>query len=114
MVDDEDKRKEQRILDEIAVFLERESSPDKPDDISALSLTKTLDVSASGLKVACDYSLPLNSVHQLCVEVLGQRFKLVAEVVWFSETPEEYLLGFQLIESKDTQIESWRNYIKAL
>ena len=108
MRQDQDKRSELRLQEEIAVFVEYESSPDNKGKIS---FNHTQDISANGLQVISDKSLPLNSIHQICIEVGSEKFYLVAEVVWLRDTDGHCAIGFQLLDSHGTDIGSWKEYI---
>ena len=108
--DDINKRSEPRLTDEVAVFIEMQSSPEA-NPLDNLYLTKTLDISANGLKVLSDLPLPQKSIHQLCVEVAEARYYLVGQVAWQSKSEEGYALGFLLIESNQTQYSEWQEYV---
>ena len=76
-----DKRSEFRINDEIAVFIETESSPHHTEK-ERICISKTIDVSANGIQILNDYELPLHSLLQLCIQIADRRFYLTTEVKW--------------------------------
>lgn len=105
-----DKRSEFRLADEIAVFIETESSPDS-SKTQAITVSKTLDISANGLQIMIDSILPLRSLLQLCLEISQQRFYVIGEVMWCKKDGQQFLVGFQLLNSDHTDIQAWKQYV---
>ncbi len=106
----ENKRREPRLSDEIAVFIEMQTTP-SADSKPEFCITKTLDISAHGVKVLLDAELPLNSFHQLCFEISPKRFLLVGQVAWVAQCPEGVAIGFALMDSAQTQFTAWQHYM---
>lgn len=106
----DEKRSEFRLTSQVAVFIELESTP-LQDQRGKLCITNTIDVSANGIQLVSDFELPLQSIHSLYIEIADSKFNLVGEVMWVSPEEENYLIGFQLIESHQTDIELWKTYI---
>jgi len=110
-----DKRSEFRLNEEITVFIETFSSPQSECQPANMVISTTIDLSANGIQIAMDNPLPLNSILRLCLETADNRrqFILVGEVVWQSETsnPKQHLIGFQLLESEQTDVAQWKEYI---
>ena len=105
-----EQRSEIRLRDEVAVFVDVDQSPED-ENTEKVFVTQTLDISANGLQIASDKTLPLNSLHQLCIEVELRRFYLVGEVAWVGERDGEYTIGFRILESEYTQVDLWKAYI---
>lgn len=109
-----DKRSEFRLSDEIAVFIEMESAPDQPlekNQTPLIGVSKTLDISANGVQILIDSPRPLNSLVQLCLQAAQQRFYVIGEVMWLRAAGEEFLAGFQLLESEHSDIAAWKEFI---
>lgn len=110
MNDSHDQRSEFRLTDAVAVFIETESSPDNNTN-QRIAVSKTLDISANGLQIMIDSSLPLRSLLQLCLEVGQERFYVIGEVMWIKQDGDQFLAGFQLLESDHTDIQLWKEFI---
>ena len=110
MGDTPEQRSELRLLDQLAVFIELESSP-SCDRRQKICATNTIDISANGLQIVTENALPINSIHQLYIEVAELEFNLVAEVSWVKNVADEVSVGLLLLESEQTDIEDWKNYI---
>jgi hypothetical protein len=110
-----EKRSESRLNDEIIVFIETYSSPQSERQFANMVISKTIDLSANGFQVLMDNPLPLNSILRVCLETANhpQPFILAGEVIRQSGTvlPGQYSIGFQLLESEQTDIAEWKKYI---
>ena len=110
-----DKRGEFRLDDEITIFIETYSSPQSAHESTSMVISKTIDLSANGVQVIMDGPLPMNSILRLCLETVDhqQRFMLTGEVLRQSKVPtsSQYSIGFQLLESDQTDIVEWKKYI---
>jgi hypothetical protein len=105
-----EKRQESRLAVQETLFLEL-SLPNESDQAPKMIVCNTVDISANGLQVSMDHTLPAGSIHQLGIELENppQRFHLVAEVKWCRPRESSgYLVGFALYESDDTDIEAWK------
>jgi hypothetical protein len=110
MSDNSEKRQETRLTAQETLFLEL-SLPNAADQAPTMVVCNTIDISANGLQVAMDNTLPAGSIHQLGIELENppQRFHLVGEVKWCRPHDSSgYLIGFALYESDDTDIEAWK------
>jgi len=110
MSDNSEKRQETRLTAQETLFLEL-SLPNAADQAPTMVVCNTIDISANGLQVAMDNTLPAGSIHQLGIELENppQRFHLVGEVKWCRpHVSLGYLIGFALYESDDTDIEAWK------
>ena len=110
-----EKRSEFRLNDEITVFIETFAAPQSERQSANMVISKTIDLSANGIQVIMDNPLPLNCILRLCLETITdpQQFILTGEVVRQFETsmPKQYSIGFQLLESEQTDIAQWKKYI---
>lgn len=107
---DQDKRQESRLITQETLFLEL-SLPNESEQTPKMVVCSTVDISANGLQVAMDDTLPAGSIHQLGIELENppQRFHLVGEVKWCRPRENSgFLIGFALYESDDTDIEAWK------
>ena len=115
MNNNEEKRQESRLPAQETLFLELAVANDTGVAPKIL-ICNTVDISANGLQVMLDDTLPLHSIHQLGIELENpaQRFHLVAEVKWCRPHADGgYLVGFALYESDDTDIEQWKQAVAA-
>lgn len=99
-------RGEYRLGESFTVFLESPSS--------ALVITHSVDASANGIQIILDQPLPLQAIVRICLEsheAPHRRFLLSAEVTWAKQSAGQHLVGLQLLESSDTDIIDWKEYI---
>lgn len=106
-------RSECRLTNLFTVYLETHSSPQENAQPAGLVITKTVDVSANGIQIVLDDTLPLQSILQLCLESSDDEapFMLTGEVAWLRPQDKQMLTGFRLLESDDTDIIRWKEYI---
>lgn len=110
-----EQRSEFRLNEEITIFIETYSSPENERQPATMVISKTIDLSANGIQIIMDKRLPLNSILRIGLETITdpQRFVLTGEVVRQSEMAilGQYSIGFQLLESEQTDIIEWKKYI---
>jgi hypothetical protein len=75
------------------------------------------DVSYGGFSAGIKTEVPIGAILSVCVELPGvaNPFHMAAEVKWCrsSESAEdEWLAGFKLLKSSDTDIDSWRTLLE--
>lgn len=106
------KRSESRLTHAFTVFVENHFVTGE-STTSGVVVTKSVDVSANGVQIALDYPLPLQSFLQLCLEGSDGEapFMLIGEVTWLRPAEQQTLIGFRLVESSDTDIIRWKEYI---
>jgi len=108
-------RSECRLNHPFTVYLETHSSYQGEQQPTALVITKTVDVSANGIQIILDHGLPLQSILQFCLESSDSDdeapFMLTGEVAWLRAQDQQTLTGFRLLESDDTDIIRWKEYI---
>ena len=105
-------RSESRLTHDFTVFVESHFAPDA-NNASGVVVTKSIDVSANGVQIALDYALPLQSLLRLCLESNDGEapFLLAGEVAWLRPKEAQTLVGFRLLDSDDTDIIRWKEYI---
>jgi hypothetical protein len=108
-------RTELRVCKEMAVFVETYSSPTGESRSPNIVISKTVDVSANGLQIVMDKPAAPGSILQLCVEFGGEprHYRLTGEVKWVAQVDREndFLVGFLLLESDQTDIEAWKERV---
>lgn len=108
-------RTELRVFKEMAVFVETYSSPAGESRSPNVVISKTVDISANGMQIVMDKPAAPGSVLQVCVEFRGEptHYHLTGEVRWVAKIGREndYLVGFQLLESDHTDIEAWKHKV---
>ena len=115
MNDQQDRRSERRIQQQATIFVEIQSgSADGREDANVV-LCNSIDLSANGLQLALDQSVPVGSILRLCVDQ-GPAFTpmyLVGEVRWVRQQGVEYFIGFSLYDAENSQINDWKAYIES-
>ena len=108
----EDQRQEYRLEIQLTVFLEL---GDAEDAEPMIVVSRSLDISANGLRIITDRELPAGSIVRACVQTqdIHQRFMLITEIKWAQawQSPGEYLIGLALFESEDSDILEWKEFI---
>jgi len=106
-------RSECRLDNAFTAYVEIFSAPQAEGQAAGLVITKTVDVSANGIQIVLDNALPLQSILQLCLESSDGEapFMLTGEVAWLRPQEKQMLTGFRLLESDDTDIIRWKEYI---
>lgn len=115
MIDDlyaEPKRSEIRVIQTFTVFMERHLVMEESIN-SSIVVTKSIDVSANGVKIILDSPLPMQSLVRLCLESNNGEapFLLIGEVAWIFLVEKQTMVGFHLVESIDTDITRWKEFI---
>jgi hypothetical protein len=108
----EDQRQEYRLENQLTVFLELGEDPDTEPSIV---VSRSLDISANGLRIITDRELPAGSIVRTCVQTpdMQQRFVLITEIKWSQawQNPGEFLIGLAIFESEDSNIVEWKEFI---
>ena len=112
----QDQRQEYRFVIQLPVFLEL--NEDDQHSSSSIVVSNSLDISANGLRVITDRTLPIGSILRTCVQTPSatEGFILITEVMWQSEWKKagEYLVGLALFESEGSHIQEWKEFIAHL
>lgn len=111
-----DKRQEFRIDQAFTVFIELPSA--SPDRDSEIVVTKSLDISANGLRVISHQPIVDGSILSTCIQHTSpsgelHKFFLVCEIKWCRpyNGSDEYLLGLSLFESTGSSIADWKEFV---
>jgi hypothetical protein len=114
--DSPDQRQEYRLTTELTIFIELPAS-----DIHSQSdivVSKSLDISANGMRVITDRELPSGSILRTCVhqgldQASNQQFILITEIKWARPYGDhgEFLIGLSLFESEGSDIQGWKEFI---
>jgi hypothetical protein len=108
----EDQRQEYRLETQLTVFLEL---GDEPDTEPSIVVSRSLDISANGLRIITDRELPAGSIVRTCVQTpdMQQRFVLITEIKWSQawQNPGEFLIGLAIFESEHSNIVEWKEFI---
>ncbi|MET0355551.1 MAG: PilZ domain-containing protein [Cellvibrio sp.] len=108
----EDQRQEYRLETQLTVFLEL---GDEQNSTPVIVISRSLDISANGLRIITDRELIPGSILRSCVQTqdLDKRFMLITEVKWLQpwQNTDEFLVGLALFESEDSNIQEWKEFI---
>lgn len=109
----EDQRQEYRLTTQLTVFLELGDEQDANEP--SIVISRSLDISANGLRIITDRELTPGSILRSCIQTqdINRRFMLITEVKWLEpwHNPGEYLVGLALFESEDSNIQEWKEFI---
>jgi hypothetical protein len=108
----EEQRQEYRLDTQLIVFLEvGDDSGQEP----VIVISRSLDISANGLRIITDRELAPGSILRSCIqnENATQQFTLITEVKWLQpwQNANEFLVGLALFESEDSNIVEWKEFI---
>jgi Tfp pilus assembly protein PilZ len=80
-------------------------------DVGEVVSCATVDLSGGGLQITMDRELPKGAILDVCIELQGipKQFFLTAEVRWLKPSDNGVQVGFQLFDSEETDIETWKN-----
>jgi len=108
----EDQRQEYRLEIQLTVFLEL---GDDAHSEAAIVISRSLDISANGLRIITDRELIPGSILRSCVQTqdIDKRFMLITEVKWLRpwQNVGEFLVGLALFESENSNIQEWKEFI---
>ncbi|MEZ5570974.1 MAG: PilZ domain-containing protein [Halioglobus sp.] len=100
-----------RIKMDTRVFVEVMAADDTSEAV--LAQCDVVDVSYGGFSASIQSEVPIGAFLSVCVELPGvaDPFFMVAEVKWCRANEDDqntWLVGFKLVNSNDTDIDSWR------
>ena len=112
---DQNKRDYVRIEMTSKVFIEVAAATD--ESASELRECKVLDVSYGGFRVVRDIALTEGAILSISAELpaFPDPFYMAAEVAWCiprERSSQGWFAGFELLNSKDTDINSWREVLE--
>jgi PilZ domain len=104
-----------RINMHTRVFVEAIAATDSADGL--LLQCKVVDVSYGGFRAIIESELTVGAILSVCAELpaVKEPFYMAAEVKWCRPNAggeSGWLAGFELLKSRDTDIESWRNLLE--
>ena len=109
----QEQRQEYRLNTQLTVFIELIAAIDTSP--GTIVISKSLDISANGLRVISNSDIPVGNILNSCIQLDNstRRFILITEVKWSRpyEVNGEYLIGLSLFESENTDIQAWKEFI---
>jgi hypothetical protein len=104
-----------RIKMHTRIFVEVEAASDTSK--SVLLQCNVVDVSYSGFRVNVERELIQGSILSVCAELpaVEEPFYMTAEVKWCRPNEDgnsDWLAGFEILKSRDTDIDSWRELLE--
>ena len=109
----QEQRQEYRLNSQLTIFIELIAAVDKSP--GTIVISKSLDISANGLRVISNSDIPTGNILNTCIQLENSdnRFILITEVKWSQpyENNGEYLIGLSLFESENTDIQAWKEFI---
>lgn len=118
MMHESERRAGQRLSEKGAVFIEVMSSSEMRTGQDQILISNTVEISTEGLRVELDRPIEVDTILQLAVKLgkLEAAMYVVGEVRWCSPMADgrSYQAGFQLLESKGTDLETWRALVMAV
>lgn len=111
--DDSERRSEQRLDEGVTIFVERYAAEFDNSRPARIIICKSIDISANGLQVRIDQSIPIGTILRLCAQFRSGRQSLyvVGEVKWERREGDFYCIGFALFDSEQTDIIAWKELI---
>jgi hypothetical protein len=107
-----DQRQEFRLNNQLTVIVELDSSDTGEP---TLVVTKTLDISANGMRVIANEPIATDIILRCCIRDANndRQFLVVTEVKWCKphDTEGDYLIGLSLFDSEGTDIVEWKEFI---
>ncbi len=111
----ENDRNHLRIKMDTRIFVEAIAATDSSEGL--LLQCEVVDVSYGGFRVNIESDLTVGAILSVCAELPSVKdpFYMAAEVKWCKPREDGksgWLAGFQLLKSRDTDIESWRELLE--
>jgi hypothetical protein len=107
-----EQRQEYRLATQLTVFIEL---GDEQDIAPTIMISRSLDISANGIRVITDRELLPGSILRSCIQTqdIAKRFVLVTEVRWVQpwQDTDEFLVGLALLDSESSNIQEWKEFI---
>jgi Tfp pilus assembly protein PilZ len=110
-----DKRKHQRLSQEVTIFIEL-ASAGLGDDDAKIALCQSVNISHSGLRVRLNHELIVGAILQIGVELphAEDTLYLAAQVIWCKRDDQAdyaWSAGLKLMNANDSDIETWRTVL---
>jgi len=109
----DERRFEPRLTKHATVFVERMAAAYDNSQPADIVIGNSLDVSASGMRIRMDNLIPPGTILRMCAQFNDDRQPLyiVGEVKWQRRETGQYCIGFELFDSEQTDIKSWKESI---
>ncbi len=106
----EDERASARFEKDCTIFVELESASENNPE-SKIVICNSLDLSAGGLQLVLDRSIPKGNILRLCLDIKGRDLIfVVAQVMWLKRNDEtkDFNFGLMLLNSEGTDFDHWQ------
>jgi hypothetical protein len=107
-----EQRQEYRLDNQLTVIIELDSSANGEP---TLVVTKSLDISANGLRVIAHEAVETDIILRCCIRDANnnRQFLVVTEVKWCRPHGQQgdFLIGLSLFDSEGTDIVPWKEFI---
>lgn len=109
----DERRFELRLTEHATVFVERMAAAYDNSQPADIVICNSIDVSASGMRVRMDNPIPAGTILRMCAQFEDDRQPLyvVGEVKWQRREAAQYCIGFELFDSEQTDITTWKESI---
>ncbi len=109
----DERRSEERLGEGVTILLERYAAEYDSTRPATIIVCRSIDISANGLQVRIDQSIPVGTILRLCAQFRSGRQSLyvVGEVKWLRAEAGLYCIGFALYDSEQTDIIAWKELI---
>lgn len=110
-----EKRQEIRLSAQETLFIEVDSGAEDSQPATQIIISNSVDISANGMQVVIDRSLPIGSIYRLCLQLSApeQRLYLSAIVAWVRALADDegFAVGMQVLESQGTDVLPWKEWV---
>jgi len=108
-----ERRSEERVDEGVTILLERYVAEYDGTRPASIIVCRGIDISANGLQIRIDQSIPVGTILRLCAQFRSGRESLyvVGEVKWLRTEDGLYCIGFSLYDSEQTDIIAWKELI---
>lgn len=110
-----EKRQEIRLTAQETLFIEVDSGVEGSQPTTQIIISNSVDISANGMQIVIDRSLPIGSIYRLCLQLNApeQRLYLSAIVAWerVLADDEGFAVGMQVLESQGTDVLQWKEWV---
>lgn len=112
----DNKRSETRLDEKVTIFVEVCSASIDNALPADVIICNSLDISANGIQVEMDETVPIGSILRLFAELPSSEkpLHLIGEVKWIVEEKNQFNIGFELYDAENTDIAGWKSVIAAM
>ena len=101
-----------RLCRRATVCVERLAAAYDDSQPADIAVCDSVDISTGGLQVRMDQPIPAGTILRLCAQLDdGEPLYMVGEVKWQNAAAQCYHIGFELFDSEQTDILTWRDSI---